>query len=105
GAVHLEAEHARRDPARRWFAVLVQAVAALPAAPEESATRMERRSVQRRRHAVRADITGDVLALLGHAIAIGIRVAPDARRLGYIKSALVPDYAVRNHQPVGEDRG
>ena len=43
------------------------------------------------------------LALVGHAIAVGIGQLPDARRSGHIQRGVVPQRSLRKHQFVGED--
>ena len=44
------------------------------------------------------------LALVGHAVAVGVRELPDAGRRGHVERAVQPAGALRHRQAVGEDR-
>ena len=46
-----------------------------------------------------------LLALVGHAVAVGVRQPPDARRRGDVKRPVVPQRALGKHHPLGKHNG
>lgn len=104
-AVGLAGPDARRQAFVHDGPVFLDDVVTLAAvAPVEPAVGMQKRAVHIRRVTVKRVAPDDHLALIGHAVAVGVRQFPDARRRCDVERAIKPRAALRKRHLVGEHR-
>ena len=87
----------------RCAVLLLHIVAFAAVAPVKAAVRMQKRAVDVSSIPGVVEAGDDLLALVGHAVVVGIRELPNRRRRGDVEAAVQPARALREGHLVGKE--